>query len=35
MSRHQYARKNQNIKIAKRSFENAAKFKYLGTTITN
>jgi hypothetical protein len=35
MSCHQNAGKNYNIKIAIRSFENVAKFKYLGMTGTN
>jgi hypothetical protein len=35
MSRHPYSGQNQNIRIANESFENAAKFKYLGTTLTN
>jgi hypothetical protein len=35
LSRHQNAGQNQNIKIADRSFENVAQFKYLGTTVTN
>jgi hypothetical protein len=35
LSDHQYAGQNHDIKIANRSFENVAQFRYLGTTITN
>jgi hypothetical protein len=35
VSRHQNSGQNQNIRIANESFENVAKFKYLGTTLTN
>jgi hypothetical protein len=35
MCRHPNSGQNQNIRIANESFENVAKFKYLGTTITN
>jgi hypothetical protein len=35
LSRHQNAGQNHDTKIAIRSFENVAQFKYLGTTITN
>jgi hypothetical protein len=35
MSRHQNSERYQNIRIANESFENVAKFKYLGTTLTN
>jgi hypothetical protein len=35
MSCHQNAAQNYNMKTAIRSFENLAKFKYLGTTVKN
>jgi hypothetical protein len=35
LSRHQNAGQNHDIKIANRSFENLAQFKYLGMTVTN
>jgi hypothetical protein len=35
MSCHQNSGQNQNIRIATELFENVAKFKYLGTTLTN
>jgi hypothetical protein len=35
LSRHQNTGQNHNIKIANRSFENVAHFKYLGTTVSN
>jgi hypothetical protein len=35
LSCHPNSGQNQNIKIANESFENVAKFKYLGTTLTN
>jgi hypothetical protein len=35
MSRHPNSGQNQNIRIANESFENVAKFKYLGTILTN
>jgi hypothetical protein len=34
MSHHLNSGKNQNIRIANESFENMAKFKYLGMTLT-
>jgi hypothetical protein len=35
MTRHQNSVQHQNIRTANESFENVAKFKYLGTTLTN
>jgi hypothetical protein len=35
MFRHLNSGKNYNIKIANESFENVAKFRYLGTALTN
>jgi hypothetical protein len=35
MSRHPNSGQNQNIRIAIESFENVAKFRYLGTTLRN
>jgi hypothetical protein len=35
MSRHPNSGQNQNIRIANELFDNVAKFKYLGTTLTN
>jgi hypothetical protein len=35
MSRHPKSGQNQNVRMANESFENVAKFKYLGTTLTN
>jgi hypothetical protein len=35
MSRHLNSGQSQNIRIANESFENVAKFKYLGMTLTN
>jgi hypothetical protein len=35
ISRHPNSGQNQNIRIANESFEKVAKFKYLGTTLTN
>jgi hypothetical protein len=35
MSRHPNSEQNQNIRMANESFEKVAKFKYLGTTLTD
>jgi hypothetical protein len=35
ISHHWNSGQNQNIRIANESFENVAKFKYLGTALTN
>jgi hypothetical protein len=35
MCYHQNERRNYNVLTAKKSFENTAKFKYLGMTVTN
>jgi hypothetical protein len=35
MSRHPNSGQNLNIRMADESFQNVAKFKYLGTTLTN
>jgi hypothetical protein len=35
MSHHPNSGQNQNIRIDNESFENLAKFKYLGSTLTN
>jgi hypothetical protein len=35
LARNQNAGKNSDIKIANRSFENMAQFKFLGITVTN
>jgi hypothetical protein len=35
LSRHQNVGQNRDIKVANRTFENVAQFKYLGTTVIN
>jgi hypothetical protein len=35
MSRHPNSGQNQNIRLVTESFEDMAKFKYLGMTLTN
>jgi hypothetical protein len=35
MSHHPNSGQNQNIRVANESFQQVAKFKYLGTTLTN
>jgi hypothetical protein len=35
MSRHPNSGQNQNVRIANELFENVAKFRYVGTTLTN
>jgi len=35
MSWHQKVGKNHNLLVVNKSFENMARFKYFGTTVTN